>query len=106
MSSSHTLKGLSTLLVGPVGLEPTTYGLKIWPLARTNVTCHYLADFPTVKGENGVPDRSKLINVCRDLAAFLVPKLCPDVVACRGGTTRSCARHRRDCPYLPGTQWV
>ena len=37
--------------VGPVGLEPTTYGLKIWPLARTSVTCHHLADFPTVKGK-------------------------------------------------------
>jgi hypothetical protein len=37
--------------VGPVGLEPTTYGLKIWLLAQTSVTCHRLAEFPTVKGE-------------------------------------------------------
>ena len=37
--------------VGPVGLEPTTYGLIIWPLARTGVACHPLADFPTVKGK-------------------------------------------------------
>jgi hypothetical protein len=51
VSSFHTLKGLSTLVVGPVGLEPTTYGLKIRPLARTSVTCHNLADFPTVKGK-------------------------------------------------------
>ena len=29
MSSSHTLKGLSTLVVGPVGLEPTTYGIQV-----------------------------------------------------------------------------
>jgi hypothetical protein len=38
-------------MVGPVGLEPTTYGLKIWLLAQTSVTCHRLAEFPTVKGE-------------------------------------------------------
>jgi hypothetical protein len=38
-------------VVGPVGLEPTTYGLKIWLLAQTSVTYHRLAEFPTVKGE-------------------------------------------------------
>jgi hypothetical protein len=39
------------VMVGPVGLEPTTYGLKIWPLARASAACHPLADLPTVEGK-------------------------------------------------------
>ena len=35
-------------VVGPVGLEPTTYGLQIWLLAMQITTRHHLAYFPCI----------------------------------------------------------
>jgi hypothetical protein len=44
----HLTKAESLVTVGPVGLEPTTYGLQIWLLAMQITTRHHLAQFPYI----------------------------------------------------------
>jgi hypothetical protein len=71
--------------VGPVGLEPTTYGLQIWLFSMSSMTRHDLPYFASIKGKSPARWWLDLINLWQGSAAFLVPKLCLIAIAFEGG---------------------